>query len=101
MIGEKKKALAVKNFGEFSKRQHNRFIYLYSFLHYNRFEKKSKKNGANTMKNRRITVLFIIFMIGAAVSPLIKLLVIAPCIVNLFMQYDEYDYKLSFGGAKA
>lgn len=53
------------------------------------------------MKNRRITVLFIIFMIGAAVSPLIKLLVIAPCIVNLFMQYDEYDYKLSFGGAKA
>lgn len=50
------------------------------------------------MKNRRITVLFIIFMIGAAVSPLIKLLIIAPCLVNLFMEYDEYDYKLSFGG---
>lgn len=53
------------------------------------------------MKNRRITVLFIIFMIGAAVSPLVKLLIIAPCIVNLFMQYDEYDYKLNFGGAKS
>lgn len=62
-------------------------------------KKKSKKNGANTMKNRRITVLFIIFMIGAAVSPLVKLLIIAPCLVNLFMQYDEYDYKLNCGGS--
>jgi len=50
------------------------------------------------MKNRRITVLFIIFVIGAAVSPLVKLLIIAPCLVNLFMQYDEYDYTLNFGG---
>lgn len=101
MIGEKKKSLRYTILGGISERQHNRFIYLYSFLHYNRFEKNSKKNGANTMKYRRITVLFIIFVIGAAVSPLVKLLIIAPCIVNLFMQYDEYDYKLSFGGAKA
>lgn len=101
MIGEKKKSLCYTILGGISKRQHNRFIYLYSFLHYTRFEKKSKKNGANTMKNRRITLLVTIFMIGAAVSPLVKLLIIAPCLVNLFMQYDEYDYKLSFGGAKA
>lgn len=53
------------------------------------------------MKNRRITLLVTIFMIGAAVSPLVKLLIIAPCIVNLLMQYDEYDYKLNFGGAKS
>jgi len=99
-LEKRKKAFAVKNFGEFSKRQHNRFIYLYSFLHYNRFEKKSKKNGAKTMKNRRITLLVTIFMIGAAVSPLVKLLIIAPCLVNLFMQYDEYDYKLNFGGVE-
>lgn len=101
MIGEKKKSLRYTILGGISERQHNRFIYLYSFLHYNRFEKNSKKNGANTMKYRRITVLFIIFVIGAAVSPLVKLLIIAPCLVNLFMQYDEYDYKLSFGGAKS
>ncbi|MFB8724263.1 hypothetical protein [Enterococcus casseliflavus] len=52
------------------------------------------------MKNRRITLLVTIFMSGAAVSPLVKLLIIAPCLVNLFMQYDEYDYKLNFGGAE-
>lgn len=101
MIGEKKKAHAVQFFGENQQKANEQVLYLYSFLHYNRFEKKSKKNGANTMKNRRITVLFIIFVIGAAVSPLVKLLIIAPCLVNLFMQYDEYDYKLSFGGAKS
>lgn len=77
-----------------------RYYTYISFLHYNRFEKKSKKNGANTMKNRRITLLVTIFMIGAAVSPLVKLLTIAPCLVNLFMQYDEYDYKLNFGGVE-
>ncbi len=52
------------------------------------------------MKIRRITLLVTIFMIGAAVSPLVKLLIIAPCLVNLFMQYDEYDYKLNFGGVE-
>ena len=52
------------------------------------------------MKNRRITLLVTIFMIGAAVSPLVKLLIITPCLVNLFMQYDEYAYKMNFGGVE-
>lgn len=52
------------------------------------------------MKYRRITVLFIIFVIGAAVSPLVKLLIVSTCLVNLFMQYDDYAYKQNFGGAK-
>ena len=98
-IGEKKKAFAIQFLAELAK---GNTIGLFTYILFSIItdSKKFKEKWSEYDEKQKNYIVGYYFMIGAAVSPLVKLLIIAPCLVNLFMQYDEYDYKLNFGGAE-
>lgn len=50
-------------------------------------------------KYRRRLAIFILAVTFSAMPLLWKLLVVLPCLINLIIEFDNFDYNLTYGGA--
>ncbi|WP_461198033.1 hypothetical protein [Enterococcus sp. N249-2] len=49
-------------------------------------------------KNRRRLILIILAITFSAMPLLRKMLVVLPCLMNLVIDFDDFNYKLTYGG---
>lgn len=49
-------------------------------------------------KYRRRLALLILAVTFSAISPIWKLLIVLPCLINLVIEFDDFNYNWKYGG---